>query len=152
MAAIVSFTIKGGKLDGAEYVFAHPQRLLIGRECDCAIQLPTEKGFLTVSRHHCQLDIDPPHVTVRDCGSRNGSWINGMQIGRPTFWVLPATIADQPCQEYELHDHDELEVGGVVFDVRIRKVAEETVRDTAERESARAPTAPLAPLPATELR
>ena len=36
----------------------------------------------SVSRYHCLLEIDPPYVQVSDCGSFNGTFLNGKLIGR----------------------------------------------------------------------
>ena len=80
MTTKVTLTVKGGQLDGAEYMFEEPTLCMMGRAPDCDIQLPNEVEFLTVSRHHCLLDVDPPQVQVWDCRSRNGTHVNGMRI------------------------------------------------------------------------
>jgi len=60
--------------------------------------------------------LDPPQVSIRDCGSRNGTYINGMQIGWPEAWGIGRAGA---AQEYCLHDGDQLRVGDTVFQVNI---------------------------------
>ena len=60
--------------DGGGLVFRH----------DGDLRLPNGPGYADVSRHHCLLHIDPPAVWVRDLGSRNGTRVNGTQIGHPT--------------------------------------------------------------------
>jgi pSer/pThr/pTyr-binding forkhead associated (FHA) protein len=99
----------------AEYSFSDRRVCLIGRGLDCDLQLPSEEDYLVVSRHHCRLEIDPPYVRVRDLGSRNGTRINGMQIGHPDNWRTPRP---KVLLEYELHDGDELTVGPAVIEVR----------------------------------
>jgi pSer/pThr/pTyr-binding forkhead associated (FHA) protein len=72
---------------------------------------------------------------VRDLGSRNGTQINGMQIGRPADWFFPAIVRAAACQEYELHDGDELRVGDTTFTVGITAAVEgpaEEVEDNAD--------------------
>jgi pSer/pThr/pTyr-binding forkhead associated (FHA) protein len=117
MAPAITLTIKNGKLAGTEYEFDLPRRCLIGRASDCELRLPSELEFLGVSRHHCLLLINPPEIRVRDCGSRNGTLLNGMQIGRPRSWQVPEEMAAVPFQDYELTNGDELKIGSVVFEV-----------------------------------
>jgi pSer/pThr/pTyr-binding forkhead associated (FHA) protein len=119
MAASIVLRIKNGKLAGKTYVFDEPCRCLIGRADDCEIRLPGELEFLTVSRHHCLLDIDPPEIRVRDSGSLNGTFLNGMQIGRPGKWHLPPEALSRPCFDYDLSQGDELTVGGTIFEVGV---------------------------------
>lgn len=38
----------------------------------------------TVSRRHCQIDMGREGWQVRDCGSTNGTWVNGARIEGPT--------------------------------------------------------------------
>jgi pSer/pThr/pTyr-binding forkhead associated (FHA) protein len=119
MPASVTLSITNGKLAGSTYEFSDPHLCLIGRGDDCEIRLPGEAEFMTVSRHHCLLDIDPPTIRVRDCGSLNGTFINGMQIGRPAGWHLPPEALSKPCFDYDLGQGDQLKVGGTVFEVHI---------------------------------
>ena len=119
MAASVILRIKNGKLAGKAYEFHDLERCLIGRAKDCEIRLPNEPEYLTASRHHCLLDIDPPAIRVRDSGSRNGTLLNGMQIGRPKSWHLAPEVDSQPCFFYDLSEGDELTVGSAVFEVAV---------------------------------
>jgi pSer/pThr/pTyr-binding forkhead associated (FHA) protein len=129
MVASVTLRIKSGKLAGKTYAFREPQRCLIGRGSDCEIRLPSEAEFLTVSRYHCLLDIDPPAIRVRDSGSRNGTYINGMQIGRPASWQLSPETLSRPCFDYDLTPGDELRVGETVFEIGVvRSEEDEPVR------------------------
>jgi pSer/pThr/pTyr-binding forkhead associated (FHA) protein len=47
---------------------------------DCFVQLSGAERDQLISRHHCQLDIDPPFLQVRDLGSTNGTFINGKEV------------------------------------------------------------------------
>ena len=49
----------------------------IGRQMDNTIALIEQ----TVSRYHAQIHVTPDCVTVHDLGSRNHTFVNGMQIG-----------------------------------------------------------------------
>lgn len=119
MVPVIMLTIENGKLAGTEYAFDLPRRCLIGRASDCEVRLPSQLEFLGVSRHHCLLTLDPPAVRVRDCGSRNGTLLNGMQIGRPASWHVPEAMTAFPSLEYELRDGDELTIGSTVFKVHV---------------------------------
>jgi pSer/pThr/pTyr-binding forkhead associated (FHA) protein len=69
-----------------------------------------------ISRHHCQLDLDGPHVRIRDLNSRNGTYLNGWLVKSPE---LDQAIEVVP-QEHEVKDGDELRVGPISFRVTIR--------------------------------
>jgi pSer/pThr/pTyr-binding forkhead associated (FHA) protein len=136
MRGKITLTIKNGKLAGKRYEFDERRKCRIGRAEDCEVQLPPDLEFLSVSRQHCVLDIDPPEVRVHDCGSRNGTFINGMQIGRPVSWHHPPEIARLPFQDYDLKGGDILKVGDTIFQVGIHKPREDNRarREVADRE------------------
>jgi eukaryotic-like serine/threonine-protein kinase len=115
----VTLTIKGGRLDGSEYVLDEPRTYLIGRAEGCDVRLPDDLVFRDVSRRHCVLAVDPAGVRVRDCGSRNGTLINGMQIGFPVHWWVPPDGPPATFRHYALRPGDELRVGHVVFGLRV---------------------------------
>jgi eukaryotic-like serine/threonine-protein kinase len=124
MAMRVVLTVKGGKLDGQEYVFEEPGTCLVGRGGDCDLRLPNELAFQDVSRRHCVLEIDPPRVRVRDCGSHNGTRVNGMQIGFPAHWGLPPGSPPVTFHPYDLHPGDELRLAGTTFGVSVEPLPE----------------------------
>jgi eukaryotic-like serine/threonine-protein kinase len=76
MSPRVTLTVTEGKLAGTEFVLDRPLAWLVGRAGDCQLRLPDDGEHLTVSRRHCLLVVDPPDVRVRDCGSRNGTYVN----------------------------------------------------------------------------
>jgi pSer/pThr/pTyr-binding forkhead associated (FHA) protein len=76
--------------------------------------------YQEVSRHHCQLDIDLPHVRARDLGSRNGTFLNGRLIGkRPDSDV--SGVSDVAFPQHELSDGDTLGLGALTFRIRIEQ-------------------------------
>ncbi|MFE1589085.1 protein kinase [Streptomyces sp. NPDC058737] len=85
------------------FVFREPAAFVVGRTQDCDLRAPA--GDRQVSRRHCAFDIDPPTVRVRDLGSHNGTYVNGIRL---------AATAPRP---YELADGDEVRLGGVVVSV-----------------------------------
>jgi serine/threonine protein kinase len=73
---------------------------VIGRsaECDLVVKAPD------VSKRHCRILLAAGQVVVEDLDSSNGTYLNGEQIERA-----------------ELHDGDELDLGGHVFKVKVEK-------------------------------
>jgi eukaryotic-like serine/threonine-protein kinase len=119
MAAKVTLTIHGGALDGKQYSFKQPAKCVIGRAEDCLIQLPSNWEFQLVSRHHCELHLEPPRVRVCDLGSRNGTYINGKLIGQRPRTESAESAAPSVSAFYDLNDGYQLWVGPVLFEVKI---------------------------------
>jgi len=122
MQAKVTLTILGGALDGTAYAFDKPTKsVVIGRGEDCLVQLPNRGwDFKMVSRHHCKLDINLPHVSVRDLGSRNGTYVNGELIGlRSSVYPLEPAAA-RSFGTHDLRDGDILAAGPVQFLVNLK--------------------------------
>jgi len=55
------------------------QVVKIGRSPECHIQIPPELGA-SVSRIHAEVAIHEAGVTIRDAGSRNGTFVNGKRL------------------------------------------------------------------------
>jgi pSer/pThr/pTyr-binding forkhead associated (FHA) protein len=115
----LSLTVKDGSLAGTTFEFTGPRRFMIGRGSDCGLRLSDEFEFRCVSRHHCLVDIDPPEIRVRDLRSRNGTCVNGLQIGRPVNAFEDGALADRPYRDFHLLDGDELKVGYTPFQVEV---------------------------------
>jgi pSer/pThr/pTyr-binding forkhead associated (FHA) protein len=115
--AKITLTVTEGNLNEKVYVFEKPTRCIVGRSEDCDIRAPMDMLHVDVSRHHCMLEIDPPHVRVRDLGSLNGTYVNGKKIGqRPNY--QPAEDADlSGFPALDLNDGDEVRVGNNVLRV-----------------------------------
>ena len=113
----IKLVIKNGRFAGKEYTLADGQLCLVGRAGDCSLQLPNDFIHLDVSRHHCLLDVDPPHVRVRDLGSRNGTFLNGRRV-QPA--AVPDAEGPAPFDpRFALEDGDVLNLGGTIFRVVI---------------------------------
>lgn len=117
MSAKVKFTVTAGKLRGREFVFGDRTTCTVGRAGDCYLQLPDD--YRTVSRHHCVLEIDPPEVRVRDIGSRNGTFVNGVKIGQRAGRQDPEEAARMRWPERPLHEGDEVRVGDTALRVDV---------------------------------
>jgi pSer/pThr/pTyr-binding forkhead associated (FHA) protein len=125
MGPKLTLQVKNGTLAGKKFEFEGSQKVVIGRGHDCQINLSDDVEFLCVSRHHCLIDVAGAVVRVHDLGSRNGTYINEMQIGRPEAWHLSARVASMPFWEYDLRNGDELRVGSTTFQVGIAMPVEE---------------------------
>jgi pSer/pThr/pTyr-binding forkhead associated (FHA) protein len=110
----ITLTVMDGKLEGKQYVFSRRRNCMIGRASDCEIRLPDDPEYLTVSRHHCLLELDAPEIRVRDLGSRNGTYVNGLRIG-PALGRALAEDDEVPFTAFDLHHGDTLRVGDATF-------------------------------------
>jgi pSer/pThr/pTyr-binding forkhead associated (FHA) protein len=122
--ARITLTVPQGSREDKEYSFPEPRHCVIGRADDCDIQLARGCGYLDVSRHHCLLEIDPPHVQVRDLGSRNGTFVNDEKIGQRAHEEPPVPTDSWDYPARELKDGDEIRVGHAVLRVGIESDSE----------------------------
>jgi predicted component of type VI protein secretion system len=72
---------------------------VIGRDPQCQLR-PASPA---ISKQHCALTVRDAKAFVRDCGSTNGTFVNGEQVGG----------------EREVKSGDRLKVGPLEFDLRI---------------------------------
>jgi pSer/pThr/pTyr-binding forkhead associated (FHA) protein len=95
-----------------------PGSYVLGRANDCDARVPAAGDTRLVSRRHCQLEITESGVFVHDLGSRNGTFVNGTNIGkRPADRAAGETPDVGPG--YPLADGDELRLGFEVVRVAI---------------------------------
>jgi serine/threonine-protein kinase len=73
----VALRVLAGPYKGRVFSFTQADTFLIGRTVDSHLYLPEDKFF---SRHHCLLEITPPHCRLRDLGSTNGTFVNGRRV------------------------------------------------------------------------
>jgi pSer/pThr/pTyr-binding forkhead associated (FHA) protein len=97
---------------------------LMGREDDC--HLRTANSF--ISHHHCELRTDGEKITIRDCHSTNGTFINDLRVD----------------EEEELHEGDRLKIGSLTFVVchEQEKASESAPADETPIAETRAPEEP----------
>jgi pSer/pThr/pTyr-binding forkhead associated (FHA) protein len=69
------------KKDGSHKAFSMPDNTtVIGRRHDCDLCIPLK----TVSRRHCQVNLNEQTVKVRDLDSSGGTYVNGKRIDETT--------------------------------------------------------------------
>jgi pSer/pThr/pTyr-binding forkhead associated (FHA) protein len=79
-----------GELKGERWVLDQDE-ITIGRSVDCDVVLPKRQ----VSRHHARIERDDEGYLLHDLGSKNGTFVNGQQVGR---------------EPYRLKDGDEIQI------------------------------------------
>ncbi len=129
MSSRVTLTAVSGPRRGREFVFTDRIRGIIGRSRDCLVPLTGDDTDLTVSRHHCLLDVDPPDARIRDLGSRNGTSVNGEKL------VRGAGDADESPARV-LRDGDVIRMGKSLFFI---SVSEDSPDDPGACRDGRAP-------------
>ncbi len=82
-----------GSLLGMTYPIGE-KPLVIGRSSQCGVPLDDDNA----SRQHAQLERDGDHITLRDMGSTNGTYVNAEKV-----------------KEIVLEDGDLIQVGGSLF-------------------------------------
>ncbi len=71
----VALVVRSGKHSGQQILINRSQ-FLIGRAEECHLRPRSE----AVSRLHCALLIEPGRVTLKDYGSKNGTFVNGQRV------------------------------------------------------------------------
>ena len=94
----VLLVVVGGKHAGTE-IPVTGQKLFIGRAEDCQVRPQSE----LVSRHHCAILVEEGFVSVRDFGSRNGTFVNNQRV----------------TGERELKTGDRLKIGPLELEVQL---------------------------------
>ena len=72
----VTLRVIAGPQTGRFFTFDQHETFMIGRGEDSQFCLPHDRFF---SRHHCLLEIAPPQCFLRDLGSTNGTFVNGLK-------------------------------------------------------------------------
>ena len=73
----VTLRVAAGPQVGRVFTFDQHETFMIGRSEDSHFCLPQDRYF---SRHHCILEIAPPQCFLRDLGSTNGTFVNGIRV------------------------------------------------------------------------
>jgi pSer/pThr/pTyr-binding forkhead associated (FHA) protein len=122
MSARVVLIAISGPFDGRQFIFTGKKQVLLGRSQSCGVQV---SGLdYRASRQHCELDIDAPSVSIRDLGSLNGTYVNGVLIGRREHQADPETTATLVEPTYPLENGDTIRIGDSMFRVEIISTAE----------------------------
>jgi eukaryotic-like serine/threonine-protein kinase len=132
----VRLRVVRGEVPGKTYALKERVDCTIGRSEDCMLRLPNNPLYMDVSRHHCLVHIEPAEVRVRDLGSRNGTYVNDIMIGKRRSEMTAEATGNESVDAIPLHNGDELRVGGTVFRVCISSGEETAEGSTVQRELA----------------
>jgi pSer/pThr/pTyr-binding forkhead associated (FHA) protein len=134
MPSKVILRVVKGESEGKELILDKLTTCVIGRSKDCGIVLGDENKTGLVSRRHCILNIDPPRAWIRDLGSLNGTYVNGVKVGQRTAGESHEGEADTARPEHELSHGDRIMVGKNVieFTTRVPKVCMKCSGEIAE--------------------
>jgi eukaryotic-like serine/threonine-protein kinase len=117
MPAKVMLNVINGPVKGQSYMFEEHDTLVFGRMPDCKIRLPESDPM--VSRHHFIMEVNPPTAWLRDMGSLNGTYINGVKRGGREFGETPEQGAQRQYPQVELKHGDEVRIGTTIIAVAI---------------------------------
>src|SRR5918998_1456125 len=95
----VTLRVLSGPHAGRSFIFDQHDTFLIGRSDTAHLCLPEDRFF---SRNHCLLEIAPPRCFLRDLGSTNGTYVNGLKV-----------------QEAYLRNGDRIQGGQTVLSVEV---------------------------------
>jgi len=121
MNAKVILTITSGACKGERFEFSQRETILVGRAHDCDINLPDDD--ILVSRRHFSLDVDPPRAALRDLGSRNGTYVNGVKYGGRQEDALPDQGAQYETVMVALKHNDLIRIGETTLRIEIEQPA-----------------------------
>jgi pSer/pThr/pTyr-binding forkhead associated (FHA) protein len=104
-----------GELQGQEFILHDETQWTVGRSHNCTVRLPDTAD--QVSRRHCSIEVEAPSVRVRDLGSLNGTFVNGVLIGQRNQDQTVESALNETQAAHTLFEGDELRVGDIVFRV-----------------------------------
>jgi len=119
MPSIITLNVVDGSLPEEQFAFAEPARVLVGRSNACDVRLPSDPMHWDVSRRHCLIAALGPCVTIRDVGSRNGTYVNGQKIGQRASFLPAEEARDAFSPPHRLCDGDRIRIGQTTFQVEV---------------------------------
>lgn len=121
MGSTLKLTVITGPHRGERFCFRGPSRCTVGRAPECFIQLSGEARDQTISRYHCQLNVDMPFIAVNDLSSRNGTYINGHEVPTEPVDLKDVAGCSDPDDSRSgiLKQGDILTLGGTSFQLDV---------------------------------
>jgi len=120
----VEIHVTAGPAKGRSFIFEKPGHLVFGRAPDANISVPDDQY---VSRHHFELEIDPPNCILRDLNSINGVFVNGVHYGGRAPLQPGIEQAPHDIKEVSLEDSDQIAVRDTRIKVFIRSTPKEQI-------------------------
>jgi pSer/pThr/pTyr-binding forkhead associated (FHA) protein len=104
-----------GVLKGRRFVLEDGADYTLGRARDCSCVL--EDPFRLISRRHCRIEVHAPSVRIQDLSSRNGTLVNGVNIGHREQPPACEPLPQDGNEEHPLGDGDRVRIAGYEFQV-----------------------------------
>lgn len=117
MPGRVVIEVVEGPIKSKVFTFEEHDTFVFGRDPDCHAQLSDDDS--TASRHHFVLEVNPPDACVRDLGSLNGTYVNGVKHGGREGHETPEDAAGRHFPEVNVKHGDQIRVGETVFSVMV---------------------------------
>ncbi len=139
-ASRVILDVTAGPLQGETLHIEQHDTLLFGRGADCRIRVADDRR---ISRHQFLLEVIPPHACLRDLGSRNGTYVNGVKYGGRDEPKRPAeSPADEVFVEVELKHGDQIIAGETTVLLRIEGLSLPSAAKESDKDSSDALVVP----------
>ena len=120
MRSCVTLKATQGPAKGREFPFEQHEIFIFGRSPDCQCSISDDPY---ISSNHFLIEINPPECELRDLGSKNGTFLNGMRIGRREKGEA-AEEAAQRAKGARVGHGDMVRAGATEFLVSIRAFAD----------------------------
>ncbi len=117
MPGRIMIGVNTGPLSGTKFAVDERMICTVGRAKDCLICIPKEADG-GVSRYHCLFDVSPPNITVRDLGSKNGTYVNQQNIALSGGVSGAGGLETRPVA---LQDGDIVQISDTIFQINIEK-------------------------------
>ena len=118
MPGKVTLKVVEGPLKGRSFLFEEHDNFIAGRSRSCHLHLPKDPYM---SRHHFLLEINPPMACLRDLGSMNGTYVNGVRCGGRKQFESPENGKLYTFPQVNLRDADRIQIGETVIAVIIEQ-------------------------------
>ena len=115
MSAKIVLQVMSGPIRGKVFAFDKHDTFLFGRGQGCHARLPNDRY---VSRYHFLLEVNPPEAAIRDLGSLNGTYVNGVRYGGRRKRATAAAEDADGRPQTPLKDRDVIVVGRTKIRVR----------------------------------
>ncbi|MCI0417349.1 serine/threonine-protein kinase [bacterium] len=117
MPGKIILRVTQGPIQGSIFTFVEHDTFIFGRSEDCHGRLSPDDS--TASRHHFLLEANPPEARLRDLGSLNGTYVNGIKYGGRGKNDTPHQGGMRRFPEVDLKDADQIRVGDTVMRISV---------------------------------
>jgi pSer/pThr/pTyr-binding forkhead associated (FHA) protein len=122
----ITLTVVEGPHAGEKFACNDRALITIGRGQECTFPLRGQWPDMLISRRHCQIEVHPDRLEIRDLKSRNGTFVNGQRLGFPVQNHGPATFRRR------LGNGDRISMGATLLQVRVQAPKDARHQDNTE--------------------